>query len=773
MKSTLLATLMAIVAAAPIAIAQTKDDWTPVKGGLMTRWAKDVDPKNPLTEYPRPTMVRQRWMSLNGLWEYQTETPQVAGAKSQTGSILVPYPYESALSGVKGASPGPGLQYLRYRRSFTVPAEWGADRVLLHFGAVNWRAEVMVNNRAVGTHEGGYDPFTIDITDALKPGTNELLVQTWNPGNSGGQPRGKQFDKSHSIWYTASSGIWQTVWLEPVPRKSIAGVTVKADRLTGKVSIEVRDSLQEADNFFTYEAEVSRDGKTIARKRAPDGSLSLDIPSPHAWTPDDPYLYDLTVRTFFADRLVDEVKSYFAFRDVGLMKDDQGFQRLTLNGVPVFHYGPLDQGFWPDGLYTAPTDEALKSDILAAKRMGCNMIRKHVKVEPERWYYWCDTLGMMVWQDMPSAFFKTTHFDEGFPEISDKWKANYERELKAMIEARKQHPCIVMWVPWNEGWGQQDMDWAKAVAESCKKMDPTRLVNNATGWTDMGVGDTRDIHAYPEPAMVPIERDAEGKLWGGRAAVLGEFGGLGLPLEGHTWVNKDNWGYRTYKTKDEVTEAYVGLMEQMPALIAQGLSAAVYTQTTDVEIECNGWMTYDREVWKIDPDKAKAATMAMYAKPPALKVVLAGANQSPADARQVWAYTTSFPELDWYRRDFKATPETWQSGPGGFGTEKTPGAIVGTWWSASDIWMRTVFSMPKAATNPYLSIHHDEDAEVYINGDLAAKLKGFTTGYQLVKLSKEAAALLKTGDNVLAIHCHQTTGGQYIDCGIVDVTPAE
>jgi hypothetical protein len=775
MKNALLAAIAVAVGGGTV-MAQTppaKEAWKPVEGGMMTRWARDVDPKNPLPEYPRPTMVREKWMSLNGVWDYAILPPRGVEAKGVYGKVLVPFPLESSLSGV-GRKLATG-ERLEYTRVFTLPEDWKGHNVLLHFGAVNWECRATVNGHKVGSHSGGYDPFTLDITKSLKAGENTIVVEVWNPGNSGGQPRGKQFDRSHAIWYTASSGIWQTVWLEPVPDLKVDRVEIAPDRAKGTVRMIVRGTPPQLGKV-SWLATVLLDGEQVASLHAGlNEPADASLAPVREWSPESPTLYDVRVQVMsdLADSAtLDDYRTYFAFRDVAIGKDDRGFTRLLLNGKPVFHYGPLDQGYWPDGLYTAPTDEALKSDIIAAKRMGCNMIRKHVKVEPERWYHWCDKLGVMVWQDMPSPFFKTKDFDEGFPEINDKWKLNFELELRAMIDARRSHPCIVMWVPFNEGWGQQDMAWAKRVAESVKTMDPTRLVNNATGWSDMGVGDTRDIHNYPEPAMVPIERDKDGKLWGGRAAVLGEFGGLGLPLDGHTWVNKDNWGYRTYKTKEEVTDAYVGQMQQMPALIAQGLSAAVYTQTTDVEIECNGWLTYDREVWKIDPEKAKAATLPMYGPPPTLKIIVPHANEEPKDGQRKWQYTTSFPDLSWYREEFRP-PEDWQVGDPGFGKEGTPGAHIGSFWTSSDIWMRTMFTLDDVPANPYLSIHHDEDAEVYINGEEAAKLKGFTTAYQLIRISPAAAKKLHKGLNSIAIHCHQTKGGQYIDCGIVDIAPAK
>ncbi len=446
-------------------------------------------------------------------------------------------------------------------------------------------------------------------------------------------------------------------------------------------------------------------------------------------------------------QVFDSVQSYFAFRDIKVGKDESGINRLMLNAKPLFQFGPLDLGFWPDGLYTPPTDEAMKQDILAVKKMGGNMLRKHVKVEPDRFYYWCDKLGILVWQDMPSSFPPK--------DAAPDWKKNFEDELQRMIAALKEHPSIVMWVPFNEGWGQHD---TQDIVNKVNKWDPSRLINNASGWTDMKVGNTSDLHAYPGPGMNPAEP--------ARASVLGEFGGLGLPLEGHTWTTKANWGYVSFKDQKELTDAYVALIDRIPALIAQGLCAAVYTQTTDVEIECNGWMTYDRAVWKIDPARAKAATLKLYEPPPRLSVIVPTAQQGP----QTWRYTETKPADAWPTPAFDDA--SWKSGPSGFGSDGTPGAIIGTQWKSDDIWLRRTFDLASTdLKSPQLSIHHDEDADVYLNGTLIATLKGYTTGYVLEPLSNEARAALKQGLNTLAIHCHQTKGGQNIDAGIVDLQP--
>ncbi len=750
-KATFVAVAVSLAFSGP-ALAQA---WKPVQGRIMTRWAKDVSPEKVWPEYPRPTMVREKWMNLNGLWGYAIVKDKALPAEAAEAKILVPFSPESALSGV-GRIVGPD-ETLWYWRKIAIPREWEGRRVILHFGAVDWHASVEVNRKNVGEHKGGYDPFSLDITDAVHPGENSLVVKVKDPTDTGGQPRGKQWLKPNGIWYTPTSGIWQTVWMEPVPRKSIARVHIESSRETGVIKVHVTDSVEEADTGMTCEVEVFDGGKSIGKARSPASPVEMKVAAARAWTPESPTLYEATVRTFLGDKSVDEVRTYFAFRDIALAKDDRGVNRLMLNGEPVFQFGPLDQGFWPDGLYTPPTEEAMKFDIEAVKKMGGNMLRKHVKVEPERFYYWCDTMGVMVWQDMPSVLFGGPDSKEGNPPATDAWKSNFEHEWFTIMKSLHAHPSIVMWVPFNEGWGQNDMEWAARVVTITKGADPSRLVNNASGWTDMKVADVHDVHDYPGPGMAPVEA--------GRASVLGEFGGLGLPIDGHTWVEKNNWGYVSYKSKEELTDAYVGLLKRMPMLIGQGLCAAVYTQTTDVEIECNGWLTYDREVWKVDPLRAAVAAKALYLPPPTVKVVVPRAGEGEAAK---WRYTLGPPGNDWFKPGFDDS--SWEQGVAGFGTKGTPGAVVGTEWNTGNIWIRRTVEVPEGGVqSPHLSIHHDEDAEVYINGELAASFKRWTTGYAIVPLNVAAAKLLKPGKNTMAIHCRQTNGGQYIDCGIVDV----
>jgi hypothetical protein len=562
--------------------------WAPAEGPLMTKWAKDVSPNKVHPEYPRPQMVRKEWQNLNGLWDYAITSKDAPKPAEFDGRIMVPFPIESALSGVM-KSVGEDKK-LWYRHTFEVPGNWKNKQILLHFGAVDWKTTVWVNGTKVGKHKGGYDRFAFDITDALKDtGPQEIVVSVWDPVDAGTQPRGKQVRRPRGIWYTSVTGIWQTVWLESVPAAYIKSLKIVPDIDAGAVTVTATCS--DAAAGFTVKAEV-KEGWWSKNKGTAEVGKPIVIPIKDAklWSPDSPFLYDLTVALKGSEgKKVDAVDSYFGMRKISLGKDKDGLTRIMLNNEFVFQIGPLDQGWWPDGLYTAPTDEALKYDIEVTKKLGLNMARKHVKIEPDRWYYWCDKLGLLVWQDMPSG---DEYIDPAEPDFERSTASveQFEAELKNLIDNFCNHPSIIVWVPFNEGWGQYD---TVGIAKLIKKLDPTRLVNSASGWADRGVGDMHDIHSYPGPAMP--EPEAE------RAIVLGEFGGLGLPLKDHTWQDEENWGYRSYKNPEDLTAAYRNLIKKLYPMIAKGLSAAVYTQTTDVEVEVNGLMTYDRAVIKMNP----------------------------------------------------------------------------------------------------------------------------------------------------------------------------
>ncbi len=743
--------LLTVVLALPVLAYSA---WQPAEGPLKTRWAKDVSPRNAHSEYPRPQMVRKEWINLNGLWELAIVSKDAEKPTAFEHQILVPFPVESALSGVM--KPVTENERLWYRRTFELPKKWIGRRVLLHFGAVDFEATVWVNGRQLGQHRGGYDGFSLDVTDALHPGEgNELVVGVWDPTDSGTQPRGKQVRQPKGIWYTPTSGIWQTVWLEPVNAAYIKSVKITPDVDHQSVSIQPASTVPLGN--YIIEATI-RDGATTlyTASMTAGGKIEMPVKNARLWSPEKPNLYRLVVSLKLGSRTIDRIESYFGMRKISLGKDEKGFTRLLLNNRPYFQFGPLDQGFWPDGLYTAPTDEALRYDIEMTKKLGFNMARKHVKIEPDRWYYWCDKLGLLVWQDMPSG---DKYIRSNEPDItrSPESARQFEAELQALIEGRGNHPSIVIWVPYNEGWGQWD---TPRIAELVKKLDPTRLVINTSGWSDRGVGDINDMHKYPGPGAPDPEQK--------RATVLGEFGGLGLPVVGHSWQAQKNWGYRSFTNQTALTKAYLNLVAKLfPLIEEKGLSAAVYTQTTDVEIEVNGLMTYDRELLKLEAKHIARANRGEL--PPQTRTVeLVPTAQTE---RSSWGYTFETPGPDWFQPGFDAS--LWKTGYSGFGTRETPGTAVRTDWTTEEIWLRREFSMNNGQPeNLRLLLHHDEDAEVYINGVLAAKAPGYTTDYETLELTPEGRAALKPSGNVLAVHCRQTTGGQYIDVGIVKLLPA-
>ena len=577
--------------------------WKPAGDKIKTQWAEQVNPKSVLPEYPRPLMERSEWQNLNGEWEYAIKPVGEVEPASFDGNILVPFAVESSLSGVQ-KEVGEKNE-LWYKRSFTVPAKWKGKDVMLNFGAVDWKAEVFVNDVLVGSHKGGYTPFSFNITPFLKgSGAQKLVVRVWDPSDKGYQPIGKQTFNPQGIWYTSVTGIWQTVWLEPVASnhitavKSISNVDANALNVTVGASTPCVTSI--------VEVKLLDKGAVVASAKGVQGQeLRLGVKNPTLWSPENPYLYDMSITLSQNGKVIDQVKSYTAFRKISVEKDKNGILRMCLNNKPLFHYGPLDQGWWPDGLYTAPTDEALLYDIKKTKEWGFNMIRKHVKVEPARWYYHCDKEGILVWQDMPSGDMGNRWEPHKYNGGTDKERsvesvANYYQEWKEIMDLGVSHPSIVVWVPFNEAWGQFDTE--KVVAWT-KAYDPSRLVNPASGGNHRPCGDILDLHNYPGPDMFLF--DAQ------RVTVLGEYGGIGLPLENHLWWNKRNWGYIQFKNSDEVTAEYVKYANELKGFVKRGFSAAVYTQTTDVEGEVNGLMTYDRKVIKINEAKVKAANQSV------------------------------------------------------------------------------------------------------------------------------------------------------------------
>lgn len=599
MKKNLFLTALAIL----LSLTSETLAWEPAGNRIMTKWAAGTDPSCPLPEYPRPAMVRDRWQNLNGLWDYAIRPVSEAAPDMFDGKILVPFPVESALSGVQrevGAE-----NALWYRRTFTVPASWKGDRILLHFGAVDYMADIYLNNVKIASHSGGYTAFQIDLTPYLTRGDQVLTVRVWDPTDEGCQPRGKQKTRPEGIWYTPVTGIWQTVWLEPVGDSRIGSLHTVPDIDAARLTVvPVTEGAEEGD---IVEIKLTDGSKTVAVSRCAAGQQAvIPVPDMRPWSPEDPFLYDLEVTLSRKGRILDKVESYAAMRKISVKRTVGDAMRMQLNNKDYVQLGLLDQGWWPDGLYTAPSDEALAYDIIKSKELGFNTIRKHIKVEPARWYAHCDRIGMLVWQDMPSG-------GENPQWIPDRWfdgkeairsaasETVWRQEWKGIIDQLRCYPSIVMWIPFNEAWGQFK---TPEIAAWTKGYDPSRLVNAASGGNHyQGAGDVFDIHAYPHPRIHTTDNS--------RPLIIGEFGGIGLALEGHLWQPDRNWGYVQYRTPEEATDEYVHYAELLRQLVIAGVSGAIYTQTTDVEIEVNGLMTYDRAVVKMDADRVREANRAV------------------------------------------------------------------------------------------------------------------------------------------------------------------
>ncbi len=578
---------------------------------MTTEWTDKVDADNVWNVYPRPTMQRSRWMNLNGKWDYAITPKNDVKPSSYEGKILVPFAVESYLSGVERTVGADSV--LWYNRTFKIPASWKGDDVLLNFGAVDWKADVWVNGMKVGSHTGGYSPFSFNITDALRNGENTITVKVWDPSDKGQQPRGKQVAKPGGIFYTPVTGIWQTVWLEPVAKNHITRLKITPDIDSRKLTVEALTSPEAAVETVTVN--VIDGGKVVASGSAVAGSpVEIEMPADmKLWTTDAPFLYDLDVKASKGGKTVDAVKSYAAMRKISYGRDNNGvnasnMMRLRLNNEDIFQFGPLDQGYWPDGLYTAPTYEAMIFDIDKTKDLGFNMIRKHVKVEPEVWYEYCDRNGIIVWQDMPSGsggsgwqnhdYFKGTERGKA-PEVD----REFRKEWQEIIEALYNHPSIAVWVPFNESWGQYD---TVNIANWTKELDSSRLVNPASGGNFFDCGDILDVHNYPAPMIYLLSY--------GKANVIGEYGGIGLALDGHLWMPDRNWGYIQFKTPAEVTEEYLKYLKVLEELAGIAYTGAVYTQTTDVEGEVNGLLTYDRKKVKVDEKRIGDANRALIRK---------------------------------------------------------------------------------------------------------------------------------------------------------------
>jgi len=599
-----MAVLVAAIACSP------KTDWAPAGDHIKTRWAAEINPSKVWSEYPRPNMVRGEWRSLNGLWRYAICSREALQPESWDGQILVPFAIESSLSGV--AKTVPSDCALWYKAGFKVPKKWKGKNLLLHFDAIDYESDIYINGKHAVHHTGGYSPIILDATDFLGGEVNEILVKVIDDTDSAVQPRGKQVNDPQGIWYTPVTGIWQSVWMEPVEAAHINSyyteTSLESKRLTvcvdaeGTVEGDVI-AVEVLDGCVGYSAEKPSK-KVLAKAEGDSESMFfINLDEVNTWSPDFPYLYGVKISIIRDGKAIDVVEGYAGMREIAVVEDEAGIKRMALNGEPLFQYGPLDQGWWPDGLYTAPSDEALLYDITKTKDYGFNMIRKHIKVEPARWFTHCDREGILVWQDMPCLEdnhlnqWLFTEFNAGtdYP-VSDEQKAVYYKEWTDIINEHRAYPSVVVWVPFNEAWAQFDTE---KVAEYTKNLDPTRLVNPASGGNHRPCGDILDMHHYPEPYMFFKAPDY--------CLVLGEYGGIGCPVEGHLWKEDNNWGYVKFEDFGVVTDKYVEFTEILKGLVKEGFSAAVYTQTTDVEIEVNGLMTYDREIDKLDVARVSVA----------------------------------------------------------------------------------------------------------------------------------------------------------------------
>ncbi len=715
---------------------------------LSTPWTETVSQDKPWDVYPRPQMARDKWTNLNGPWEYAiTGMQQSSAPQGYDGEILVPFAVESALSGVKELV---GQEkYLWYRRQFDAPRLAENERLLLHFEAVDFQATVYVNGEVAGGHRGGYTPFGMDITPYLtRRGQQEITVRVWDPTDSGLQPRGKQVNDPGGIFYTPVTGIWQTVWMEVVPRDHITDLKITPKMDEEAVDLQISTTVLGGDARATVSIKGA-DGNEVATTAvdlvagSTAGFTRIPLPEARPWSPEDPYLYGVTVSlTGGSGGRVDVVESYLGMRKISLGKDANGHTVMLLNDRPYFQFGPLDQGWWPDGLYTAPTPQAMAFDIKMTKKWGFNMLRKHVKTEPSTFYHACDTLGILVWQDMPSGYIRDSTFvssraardaEQPYPDA-----AHFEREYREMIDALHNFPSIVVWVPFNEGWGQFDTE---RIADWTRSYDPSRLVNATSGWTDRGAGDIYDAHLYPGPGMEAPEED--------RASVLGEFGGLGLVVPDHLWWDKRNWGYQSYSNQKELNAGFKSLIESLQGLRSGGLAAAIYTQTTDVEGEVNGLMTYDREVMKLDTLTSPRLFESLYAPAPRRQTVLATSEKTP----QLWRMTTSNdPELI---SGQQPNTDHWQRVNGPFATHADFFQPKGTSWNEEEyLYLSREFTLDRIPEQLYAEFYNRRVGfTAMINGREILEIQGDGGGFghYTVRRIDEARQALQTGKNTVTL----------------------
>ena len=734
--------------------------WQKKTAPIMTPWSETIDTLNVLGEYPRPQFVRADWMNLNGVWDYKRSEGMGLYRPGQkfTQRILVPFPIESALSGIMDSTFEDHTKALLYRRYFTIPETMSGKNILLRFGAVDWQAEVYINGKLVGSHKGGYDPFYFDITSYLKAsGPQEIQVQVFDPGSFGGQPHGKQQNRPGGIWYTTSSGIWQTVWLEPVTKTYIYDykVTPDVDKSLVRVKVSAKGVLTNTQAVIrVYDA-----GNLIATQVATVGTeVSIPISNAKLWSPESPFLYHLEFDLNNGEVLMDHATSYFGMRKIGLGKIN-GTPCILLNDKPYFQFGLLDQGWWPDGLYTAPSDKAMLFDLIKTKELGMNMTRKHIKVEPDRWYYHCDTMGLLVWQDIPCA-------ESGGTLGNITWqKNNFYREMKNIINSLENHPSIISWIPYNEAWGQDsytDSHTIKGVDEALSA-DTTRLINPASGFTNFELGDIVDRHYYPNPGIWQ-------NLPKHRAAVCGEYGGITLVEDGHIWKGS-GIEYTSVSDGEELTTRFIEYANDVKSLQGNGLWAAVYTEITDVEEELNGLISYDRKIEKLN--KSQIQRIKAVVKNSTTKMLIPIIPTALNEVACEWKYTLNT-YSNWYKEGYDDA--SWSVGNAGFGQGNPPESSIRTPWSTPTIYLRKSFPVGNLSGEEINAlkfiVYYDEGCSIYINGVLATNTTGFIAKYKTLEINAAAKAAVKmNGDNLIAVKCSQTGGGQYIDVGLMTEVP--
>jgi len=740
-------------------------NWAPVPGQIMTSWANDVTPENVWKEYPRPQMVRTDWLNLNGLWDFEiTDRDTNKIAINYARKILVPFCVESALSGIKETITG--KQQMMYRRYFTVPSNWNQKYLILHFEAVDYETKVWVDGKYVGMHKGGYDHFQFDITGFLsKEQKHEIKIVVWDPTNEGSQPIGKQSLPAikNVTKYTATSGIWQTVWLEPINDVAIESIKIIPNIDNATISLQTK--LVGATQGTRIKIQAFDQGKEIASSVAADDELvSLQLNQPKLWSPTNPFLYDLKLSLVKDGKVVDEVSSYFGMRKISMGRDHEGYMRILLNNAIIYQLGPLDQGYWPDGILTPASDQALRYDIAYLKKIGANMDRMHMKVQPERWYYHCDQLGILVWQDMvsPTKFIDTK---------SNLNSSDFELEHNITVDQLYNHPSIIQWVLFNESWGQYDTERLTA---ALKAKDPTRLVINASGWHDKKVGDIRDFHDYTiHPAIALVTKNDD------RAMVLGEAGGFDLLIPGHLWTPdlktetklKTDWTIDfkkgVVKSADELIEKYTILLDDLFQLKKYGLNAVVYTQISDVEDEISGWMTYDRKVSKL-PDTTFAALHQQFFKPTITGKYILPLSMNTA---QQWNYRFTAPSNDWIKN---TTIADFKLGEAPFGIESNNAHKVNTTWNTNSLFLNKEFTLTALPSKLSLVACNTGITDVYINGAYVMQFNNFLKNDPEVKISEtllsdKAMKLLKVGVNQLSLKFNFPSVGKpvyYYDFGI-------